>query len=50
MSKQYQLTTGECKACSLNAECKKNPSNIKDFLLKLGILCEKGKRLEVVND
>ena len=48
MVKNYKLTTGDCNNCCLYRECKDNEDGIKHFLLTLGILCETGKCLEVV--
>lgn len=48
MARNYQLTNGYCKDCCLCRECESNKKGIKDFLLKIGILCEYGKCVEVV--
>lgn len=46
--KNYTLTHGECKDCCLHRECNKNKKNIKSFMLSIGILCENGKCVEVI--
>lgn len=48
MNKHYKLKPGECKDCWLHRECDVNKENIKRFLLSMGILCENGMCVEVV--
>lgn len=49
-SKNYKLKEGECSSCCLLAECSKRKEDIKKFLLSLGVLCEYGKCVEVINE
>ena len=46
--KKYKLTTGDCKECCLEFNCKAQKQAVRHFLESHGIMCGNGLIVEVV--